>query len=49
MIGFAYDANFFRAEIERLSLLLTQPVSTETRLQLKHELWTQPESIWRGW
>jgi hypothetical protein len=38
MIGFVYDADFFRSEIERLSLMLTQPVSIDTRLQLHREL-----------
>jgi hypothetical protein len=38
MIGFTHDAAFFREEIEWLSLMLTQPVSIDTRLQLHREL-----------
>ena len=38
MIGFAYTKDFYRAEVERLTLLLTQSVSREIRAQLQNEL-----------
>jgi hypothetical protein len=38
MRGIIYDAQFYRAEIESIALLLTQPVSHEERLLLQTRL-----------
>ena len=38
MRGPVYTATFFRSEIERLTLLLTQGISPEQRVQYQHEL-----------
>jgi len=38
MLGLKYNANYFRAEVERLTLLLTQAVGPENRVQLQREL-----------
>ena len=38
MIGLTYNANFFKSEVERLTLLLTQAVGPENRVQLQREL-----------
>jgi len=37
-LGLKYNANYFRAEVERLTLLLTQAVGPENRVQLQREL-----------
>ena len=38
MFGFKYTADFYRAEVERLTLLLTQSVSQTARAQMQNEL-----------
>jgi len=38
MLGLKYNANYFRAEVERLTLSLTQAVGPENRVQLQREL-----------
>ena len=38
MLGITYNANYFRAEVERLTLLLTQAVGPEYRVQLQNQL-----------
>lgn len=38
MRGKTYDADFYRGEVERLTLALTQSVSAEGRVQLQREL-----------
>jgi hypothetical protein len=38
MLGLTYNANYFRAEVERLTLSLTQAVGPENRVQLQREL-----------
>jgi hypothetical protein len=38
MLGMTHNTAFYRAEVERLTLLLTQSVSEEGRVQLEREL-----------
>ena len=38
MRGISYNADFYKAEVERLTLALTQSVSVEGRVQLQREL-----------
>ena len=38
MRGVAYSEQFYRSEVERLTLALTQSVSAENRVQLQNEL-----------
>ena len=45
MRGIAYTADFYRAEVERLTLALTQSVSVEGRVQLQRELASAREHL----
>lgn len=38
MRGTVYNADFYREEISRITLWLTQPISAEERSQLQREL-----------
>jgi hypothetical protein len=45
MRGISYNADFYRAEAERLTLALTQSLSSEGRVQLQHELASAREHL----
>lgn len=45
MRGPTYTAEFYRAEVERLTLYLTQSVSAEGRVQLQRELASAREHL----
>lgn len=45
MRGPTYTATFYRGEVERLTLLLTQSVSVEDRVQLQRELASAREHL----
>jgi hypothetical protein len=45
MRGPTYTAEFYKAEVERLTLYLTQPVSAEGRVQLQRELASSREHL----
>lgn len=45
MRGSSYTAEFYKAEVERLTLALTQSVSSEGRVQLQRELASAREHL----
>ena len=45
MRGISYNADYFKAEVERLTLALTQSVSTSGRAQLQRELASAREHL----
>jgi hypothetical protein len=45
MRGVAYTAGFYKAEVERLTLALTQSVGPEQRVQLQKELASAREHL----
>lgn len=45
MRGLKYTAEFFKAEVERLTLALTQSISVEGRVQLQRELASAREHL----
>ncbi len=45
MRGISYTAEFYRGEVERLTLALTQSLSSEGRVQLQRELASAREHL----